>query len=406
MPTLVEEYLLLGLELNKYIEGFVDAYYGPRLLSEQVNKTAKVEPDRLVARARELIAAIDSHEAVDEGANARDPARAAWLRAQTVGLHTTAQRLAGVPIDYATEVELCYGVRPRRVSHEEVEEARQELERVIPGSGELRGRLNAYRDSFRVPPEKLQLILMDLKELFRARTSELFGLPEGESVEFEIVTSKPWSGFNYYLGDLKSRVAINADLPILSTSLPHLVAHEAYPGHHCEHVRKEVRLYRQLGQKEESIFLVGTPQCLIAEGLADFGLEILFGVDGFDVVSRLMINRGISYPDQELKEVRSAFEILSNLRANAAWDLHQDGVPPEAVVEMLERDALLSRPRAEKSVEFLTDPTWRAYITCYVEGYQLVRSFVGRPESVSEVLRIERFKRLVTEQVVPKDLAR
>ena len=105
----------------------------------------------------------------------------------------------------------------------------------------------------------------------------LFGLPDGEHVEFELVTDQPWSGFNYYLGDLRSRVAVNTDLPVLSTGLAHLVAHEAYPGHHTEHTRKEVGLVRRRQWWEESIFLVGTPQCLLAEGLADLGLEVVMG---------------------------------------------------------------------------------------------------------------------------------
>ena len=405
MRTLVERYLLLGLEFNKHIDGFVDAYYGPEDLRAEVSRSAKVEPKQLAESARELIAAIDSNEPLDDTAGSkRDARRASWLRAQIVGLHTTAQRLAGVPLDYRTEVELCYGVRPRRVSREEIDEALEVLERVIPGHGDLRGRLSTYRESFAVSAGKLQSILADLKELFRSRTLELFGLPAGENIEFEVVTSKPWSGFNYYLGNLTSRVAINADLPILSTSLPHLIAHEAYPGHHSEHVRKEVNLYRKLGQMEESIFLVGTPQCLVAEGLADFGLEMLFGGEELSVIAELMSKRGVSYPDQELREARSSFETLSNVRANAAWDLHEDGLPPEQVVMTLERAALLSRPRAEKVVEFLVDSTWRAYVTCYVEGYQLVRSWVGMPSAVSEQDRIARFKRLISEQMTPTDL--
>src|SRR4029450_11061287 len=88
---------------------------------------------------------------------------------------------------------------------------------------------------------------------------------------------KPWSGFNYYEGGLRSRVAINLDLPVLSLSLGQLVAHEAYPGHHTEHPRKEAGLVRQRRWLEETIFLVGTPQCTLAEGLADLGLEVVFG---------------------------------------------------------------------------------------------------------------------------------
>jgi hypothetical protein len=58
---------------------------------------------------------------------------------------------------------------------------------------------------------------------------------------------------------------------------------------------------------------------------------------------------------------------------------------------------MLPRERAEKAVQFLTDPTWRAYISCYVEGLPLCRHFTAGDPA--------RFERLLTEQLVPGDLA-
>ena len=64
---------------------------------------------------------------------------------------------------------------------------------------------------------------------------------------YEVVTDKPWSGFNYYEGGYRSRVAVNADLKQQMANLPRLVAHESYPGHHTEHCRKEAGLVAGLG---------------------------------------------------------------------------------------------------------------------------------------------------------------
>ena len=154
------------------------------------------------------------------------------------------------------------------------EAAHRALDEVLPGSGPLHERFIAWREAQAVPVETLPRAIASLAEDFRERTDRLFGLPDGEHIDFDLVTDEPWSGFNYYLGDLRSRVVINTDLPVLSTSLGHLVAHEAYPGHHTEHSRKEVGLVRRQRRLEETIFLVGTPQCLLAEGLADLGLEV------------------------------------------------------------------------------------------------------------------------------------
>jgi hypothetical protein len=192
-------------------------------------------------------------------------------------------------------------------------------------------------------------------------------------------------------------VAINTDLPVLSTSIAHLVAHEAYPGHHTEHSRKEAGLVRTRGWQEETIFLVGTPQCLLAEGLADLALEVVAGAEPEAVVAEHLRPLGIPYDPEVVAAVRVASESLDAVRANAAWLLHADGRPVDDVVAYLERWGLQPRARAEKSVQFLTSDTWRAYISCYVEGLPLCRGYVqGDPT---------RFATLLTEQLVPADLA-
>jgi hypothetical protein len=364
-------------------------------------------PDRLIAEARSLLADIDAGASLDgadrsgqrASSTATDgaaPARRRWLRAQVLGLVTTASKLSGEAIGYADEVEACYGVRPRRVPEEELLEAHRRLDEVLPGSGPLADRLVSWREAHAVPVDKLRPAIDSLAEDLRARTATLFGLPDGEHIEFELVTDQPWSGFNYYLGNLSSRVAVNTDLPVLSTSLAHLVAHEAYPGHHTEHTRKEVGLVRRRQWLEESIFLVGTPQCLLAEGLADLGLEVVMGRHPEEAVAEHMHALGIRYDTEVVGAVSTAGEALGGVRQNAAFRLHEDGADPEVVIDEVARWGLLSRDRAAKSVEFLVHPTWRAYLTCYVEGLPLCRRFVGGDPA--------RFDRLLAEQLTPADL--
>jgi hypothetical protein len=391
--ALIHRYLLLGLRLDKHIDGMVDAYYGPPDLAERVRAEPVVEPAGLLEQARTFRAALD--DPTESGA--LDAGRRRWLRAQVHGLVTVAAKLAGESIGYADEVEACYGVRPVPVDEEVFAAAHRSLDEVLPGTGPVAERSIAWREAQAVPPDKLDAAIRSLAEDFRARTISLFGLPDGEHIDFELVTGQPWSGFNYYLGDLRSRVAINTDLPVLSTSLGHLVAHEAYPGHHTEHTRKEVGLVRSRRQLEESIFLVGTPQCLLAEGLADLGLEVIVGPRPEPVIAEHLRPLGIAYDPEVVAAVSVATEHLDAVRANVAWRLHEEHRPVEEGVEYAIRWGLLPRNRAEKAVEFLTDPTWRAYISCYVEGLPLCRRFVdGDPA---------RFQRLITEQLIPDDLS-
>jgi hypothetical protein len=389
---LIERYLELGLALGRHVEGMVDAYFGPPELAHRVAAAPLVPPARLAEDARRLLNDVEQSDL--------EPSRRHYLAAQVRGLRTSAAKLAGDPVGYSDEVEACYGVRPRRVEEDELAEAHRRLDAALPGSGALAERLISWRESQAVPVEKLGAAVESLADDLRERTHRLFGLPEGEHVDFDLTTDKPWSGFNYYLGDLRSRVSINTDLPVLSPSLAHLVAHEAYPGHHTEHTRKEAGLVRQRRQLEETIFLVGTPQCLLAEGLADLGLEVVVSADPGEQAAMAAAHLkplGIPFDEDVVAAVGRASEGLSRVRGNVALLLHEDGADVDDAVAYAERWALLPRNRAEKLVEFLTDETWRAYMTCYVEGLPLCRSFVAGDPA--------RFQRLVTEQLTPDQLA-
>src|SRR5204862_4396193 len=119
-----------------------------------------------------------------------------------------------------------------------------------------------------VPADKLLAVTRAFEERLRARSAELVGLPDGESTELEAVQNEPWSAFNYYLGGRRSRVVVNTDLPVYTFRLPELGAHELYPGHHAEHAWKEALLVDGAGRLEETIFLTGTPQAVVSEGIA------------------------------------------------------------------------------------------------------------------------------------------
>ncbi|CAN5735156.1 hypothetical protein BH24ACT4_BH24ACT4_04730 [soil metagenome] len=388
---LPERYVRLGLALGRYLDGMVDAYYGPEAWPVEADEGAPTPLPSLVARVARLVADLDG--GADPDVEGR---RRAWIRAQAVGLHTLGRKLAGEDVAYLDEVELSYGARPRRVTEDALAQAHERLDVVLPGNGALRERMIAWREAQVVPSDRLEGLVRDLADDLRERTQRAFGLPEGEQVDWVLESDKPWSGFNYYLGGLQSRVAINIDLPVPSLALPHLVAHEAYPGHHTEHCRKEVGLVRERGYLEESIFLVGTPQCLLAEGLADLALESLVGTETEAAIAPHFASAGVAFDAEVAAQVRTALSTVQGARGNLALMLHDDGRPPEEVVAWAERWLLLPTKRAEKQVAFISDPTWRAYIFCYTEGVELCRRFVAGDPS--------RFERLLTEQMVPADL--
>src|SRR6266542_1764743 len=263
------EYLRLGLRFDRLEEGFVDAFTGDPALRREVENEPPPQPRAMAAQARDLLAALP-----ESGLPAD---RTAFLTGQLAGLELSARKFAGDDINFVEEVTTYFQVRPEPGEPERYARAHAELDALLPGDGTLLERYAAFRRRDQCPPEKLEPAVCALHSALRDLVRSGYGLPEQETVEFVVVTDKPWSGFNYYLGGYRSRVAVNSDLPQRLSHLPHLVAHESYPGHHTEHCRKERGLVLRDGHVEHQIFLVNTPECLMAEGLADLGIAASVG---------------------------------------------------------------------------------------------------------------------------------
>ena len=386
------EYVRLGLAFDRLERGFVDAWTGPAAVRAEVESGPTPSAASLAARARELLAELPSAGLA--------PEREAFLRGQLTGLECSGRVMAGEPTDFLEQVEAYFQVRPALGEPSTYEAAHRELDALLPGDGSLLERYTAYRDTAVVPPERLPEAVREWSTLLRERARRAFPLPDEEVVEYDVVSGKPWAGFNYYLGGFRSKVAINSDLPVSLGGLPFLVAHESYPGHHTERCRKQARLS---GLPELDIWLVNTPENLLAEGLADLGLPALDLDDWGSVAEDLYADLGLAFDGERGARIASAAAALGAVRQDAAILMHASGASPEDAEAHLARWALQSPDRARKTVSFLTDPLWRAYMTTYVEGERLLSTWLeARPASQPVG---ERFVRLLDEQLTPAGLA-
>jgi hypothetical protein len=163
----VDQYLRLGLQIGRHVEGIVDAYFGPPELAAEVEAAPPVEPRALVAAAEALL------DELEDG----------WLRDQVVGLRAYTGVLAGEPSSYADEVKGCYGVRPSFTDEAVFTAAHERLEDLLPGDGPLADRQERWKSSIRVPTEQIELTLAAVIDEARAWTGGLVELPSGEGVD-------------------------------------------------------------------------------------------------------------------------------------------------------------------------------------------------------------------------------
>jgi hypothetical protein len=389
----VTDYLRLGLRFGRVVDGFVDAYTGDPDLRRQVDDEPAPDPSELSRQAAALADRIS-----DAGLSA---ARTEFLTAHLEALAVAGRRLAGEPMSFIDEVRSYFQVDIELVDTDVYAAAHATISDLLGGSGPLADRLSAARAAEACPPEQVETVVRTVAAALRERVAGPTGIADvPEHIDFEIARDVAWSGFNYYLGGFRSRVAVNADIGHRMSQFGVLVAHECYPGHHTEHCRKEDLLVNRGGEREHQIFLVNTPQCVMAEGLGDLALTAAIGPGWGRWLADVLDGLGPRFDAELVEALEIASRPLNTVRQNAAILLHERGADPEEIVAYQQRWALADEKQARQRLRFLTDPLWRAYTSTYVEGDRLLRPWLeARPANQSA---LDRFRRLLDEPLTPR----
>jgi hypothetical protein len=394
----IREYLLLGLRFDRVEEGYVDSFTGDAALRRAVADEPQPDPADLARQADRLLAELPQVPR----AGGFDQARADYVGAHLRALACAGRKFAGEDVGFVDEVEAYFDVHITKGDTEQYRQSHRKLDEALGGTGPLAERMVAYRAGEEIPPDRLEECIRAFSSALRDRVRAEYPLPDRETINYEVVTDKPWSGFNYYLGEYRSTVAVNADLKQQMSNLPRLVAHESYPGHHTEHCRKEAGLVEGKGQAEQTVFLVNTPQCLMAEGLADLALHAAIGPNWGGWAAEIYADLGLRVDGDRAETVSEAAAALADVRQDAALMLHDEHRDVDDVVDFLKRWLLVNDERARQTLRFLSSPLWRAYTSTYVEGYRLLRGWLdARPDGVSLT---ERFGRLLDEPLIPSAL--
>lgn len=387
-----EAYLSLCFQIDHYIDGYVDAYIGPPEIKAKAQAAGKKPVEALLADLESLRVLIPPG----------DPARAAYLEGMLRSMGCALRKQSGEEIDYIDEVACLYDIHPERIDEAAFQAAHRELDGLLPGSGDLSERMQAWRKRYEIPAGKLLGLLEMARDETRKRTRTLFDLVEGEDFELKLVSDQPWSGYNWYLGDGRSRIEINTDIPVSALRLLELVAHEGYPGHHTEGQLKEQRLYREKGYAEAAISPLLAPNAVISEAIATTALEIIFpGGEAYEW------NAGVLFPAagidgdsvDALKRIAAARDRLKYVAGNAALLFHGGELTEAQAVDYLATYDLSSQARAEQRFKFISSPLFRSYIFTYTAGYDLIT------QAAADGDKLPVFRRLLTGQVLPSALA-
>jgi len=382
-------YCKLSLRIDKHLPGYVDAYFGPKRLQAEVDKERRKPISDLIEDAEKLKRQVPTGDKVRE----------TFLRKQLESILTTLRRLNGEEILYLEEVLRLFDIRITKITEADLQKSRESLSDIF-GTSDPRRKLKKWRKERYVRRRLIKPALSALTMELAGRSRKLLGTKKLGTCVFRLVKNKPWSGYNWYLGKLRSRVEINVDTPIEITHLPELVAHEAFPGHHTEHALKEETLYRSKLYLESSVFLINAPEATISEGIAENALEFVFERE--EDALRWTYGRVSSRFDASRDaSIVKALEELREGRVNAAIMLHVENRSERDVIAYLTDVLLEDYGLAKRTFNFLKNPLFRSYIFCYSAGRKMIADILEQ-KTTNDRQRI--IQKLYATQICPSNL--
>ena len=239
----------------------------------------------------------------------------------------------------------------------------------------------------------------------RARTLAHMPLPPGERFDLEYVKGTSWNAYNWYKGGYHSLIQVNLDFPVPLDRAIDLACHEGYPGHHVYNALLEQALVHDRGWVEISIYPLFSPQSLIAEGSANYGIDM-----AFPVAERTAFERDSLFPlaglDTSLAErnaaVRQVVERLNYARNEVARRYLDGEVDSAGARAAMQRYWLSSPEAAAKTVRFID--TYRSYVINYNLGRDMVADWVRRVGGDDDAARWRAFRALLSAPHLPRDL--
>ena len=398
LDAIARDYVALILEIGEHEEGYVDAYYGP----EEWAAAAKANPRSVPRLIQGTASLTDRLEAVSTvGADAAVAQRKKYLLAHVSAAAARLRMISGEKMGFADEAEALFGIRPELPPLASFDPVLAEIDALLPGDGPLADRVNEFRSHYVIPKDRLQAVMDAAIAECRRRTARHIRLPAHENFTLAFVGDKPWSGYNYYQGNSQSKIEINADFPIYTERAIDLGCHEGYPGHHVYNALLEQTFVRERGWVEMSVYPLFSPMSFVAEGSANYGIDLAFPGD-----EATRFEQEVLYPlaglDPSTAEKKAELQALTRRLARAEYTIADawlaGRIDRDTAIEQLMKYSLADRAKATQRLRFID--TYRSYIINYGLGRDVVQDWVEGQGGD----RWDAMERLLSSQILPVDL--
>lgn len=400
MDELAREYLFLDLSMGLHDAAHVDAYFGPEELRTAAADAA-LSLDEIRSAAQDLAKRLG---AVDTGNDAMLDMRVAGLLARLQSLDTRIAINKDAAPAFDDESLALFGSVAPTYEAAHFEAIHAQIDALLPGDEPLNKRVEAFKNQFVIPLDKLPAVFDAAMAECRERTLEHIALPQGESFTIEYVNDKPWSGYNWYQGDAVSLIQINTDFPIHIDRAVDLGCHEGYPGHHTFNALLEKNIVNDAGWIEFSLYPLFSQQSLIAEGSGNYGIDLAFPGD-----ERITFEKDVLFPlagldaaNADLYYQLAGLTAQLNFAGNEAARGYLNGtMTREEAAAWLQKYAMEREDKSLQRTRFFD--AYRSYVINYNHGKAMVADYVERGDADADE-RWQRFEKMLSSPMLPADL--
>ena len=399
--SLAENYVRLGLTIGQYDADFVDAYYGPDSLKPAISKSDIFPKDSLLNLVTELRSSLKNST---EKLSDTSKVRARWMSQQLLAFDRRIRIYSGEFKTFDEESKELFGISAPVYPEKHYKLLLDSLNKLLPGNGSVQDRFQNLANRFIIPENKLDTIFKTTIAEARKSTKAYYSLPETEIFTIEYVKDKPWSGYNWYKGNYTSVIQINTDTRIFIERAIDVGSHESYPGHHVYNMLLEKNLYQDKGWVEISLYPLFSPQSFIAEGSANYGIDLVFPGDKKIRFAKEKLLPLAGLDTTFIAIYFKALAIRGKLnyaRNEAARGIINQTMNDQQALDWLIKYCLYNKETALKSISFIKK--YRSYVINYNYGQDLVRNYIELNETDPKK-RWEVFGKLLSNPVLPNEL--
>jgi hypothetical protein len=407
MNGIAEDYVKLVLEVGKYDPLYVDAYYGPKEWKpkEENLQLDSIANKKLISTADSLLKELELLS--EYKATELETLRYRYLYKQLFSVKAKVIILNGSVLPFRLESRALYDVMPLFVTEDSLNKILADLDKIVPGKGDLADRMISFKKNFEIPTNKIEKVFNTAVQECKRRTEKYINLPAGEKFKVEYVYNKPWGAYNWYKGNLFSVIQVATDFPIYINDAVGLAAHEGYPGHHVYNILLEQDLVKDKGWIEYTVYPLNSPQSLIAEGTAVIGEELIFPGDERMKFEKevLFPLAGLSTKDADLYyHINSLNEKLGDAGVIAAKNYLNGDWTKDETVAWLQKFQLRTKERAVKFLSFIE--TYRSYVVTYNSGKIIIEEYLDKNGGTKDNLakRWELFTKIISTPQTPSGL--